>query len=215
MDYENPGSRYRELVSTLVDYPDCANLVRGIGLSAQALASDLVILAYTLSHLKHVEPIKTSWNQTSLEGRGEGLIKVISKHQPRLRSLTLPDVGLEYATLNVILSKLTELENNKGILSGPPESESDPPFPNLSCKFRKLVLLEPRSDCFKQVTRLSHSSLTSLAFSLPGGDVGFDLANFPNLSNLRVELVVSYSDAPPDPNLTRLLRFASDDEDAV
>ncbi|GAA5989222.1 hypothetical protein JCM5350_007337 [Sporobolomyces pararoseus] len=200
MDCENPGSRYRELVSTLVDYPDCANLVRGIRLSAaQALASDLVILAHTLSRLKHLESIRTSWNHTSLQGAEEELIKLISKHQPRLRSLTLPDAGLEYTTLNAILSNLTKLEKYKGILPGPPESESDPPFPNLSCKFRKLVLLEPRSDCFKQATRLSHSSLTILAFSLPGGDAGFDLANFPNLSNLRLEFVASYSDAPQDP----------------
>ncbi|GAA5992466.1 hypothetical protein JCM5350_001604 [Sporobolomyces pararoseus] len=216
MEYENPGSRTRELFSALVDNPGRANLVRGIRLSvANALDSDLVILARLLSHLKHLESIRISWNHSSLVDGGEGLVKMISKHQPRLRSLTLPDVGLDYAALNAILSNLNELENYKGILPSPPQSESDPPFPNLSCKFRKLVLLRPRSDCFKQVTRLSHASLTSLEFSLPGGDAGFDLANFPNLFNLRLELEASYSYAPPDPNLTRLLQFASDDEDAV
>ncbi|GAA5963427.1 hypothetical protein JCM3765_003067 [Sporobolomyces pararoseus] len=137
----------------------------------------MVILAYVLSHLRHLEWIRTSWEHAFFEDGGEELIKLILKHQPRLRSLALPDVGLKYSTLDTIFSHLSELESYKGILPGPPESDSDPPFQNLS----------------------------SLGFSVSLGNAAFNLSNFPNLVNLRLDLEEIYSDATLDPVLAKLL----------
>jgi hypothetical protein len=129
----------------------------------------------------------------------ESLVRTIVNHQPRLKSLEITPMRLTYETLNTIFSTLTELESYKGRLPGPAfheeEEDEQPLLPELSCQLRKVALTMPtHPECFQQMLRFSHQTLTSLGITLltdlnrhfSSTMSNFDLSHFPNLEVLRL-----------------------------
>jgi len=200
--FNDPNTEFSKLLLALTEAKR-ESLVRGIRISAKQLRKyKFKVLQQLLSSLKRLEWIRIRWDHPVDERYDQRLVETIVNFSPRLTSLEIPSIDLDYTTLDLIFSTLPELETYKGQLPSQDYVDEDedgedaplkPFLPNLVCKLRNVVLAHPVNDeCFTRLLRLSHEILTSLGVTFDSLSTDLDLSVFPNLLDLRLHLKDSF-----------------------
>jgi len=172
-----------------VEEAECAKSVKTLRITTRnAQSIDWIVIAHVLSHLK-LETLKTGGMNT------EELVRIITRYQPGLKQLVLPEATMEARFFGRLFTHLPELKVFKGrIYRDEYEHEEEeaaalavPP----TFQLRELYCgWGPRQDAFDYVTQFSLDSLTYLNLTMNDWRATMDLSK---LTALRTLVIVANS----------------------